>query len=130
MSRKDELRAISFDDLVLFHSDIGTHHDRRYGLRDVFGYYDLSEMQFTRLAKKIKAAYEGKDVPGHRGWPAQREALRWFIEKGIDGIYQIDGNIRVLRRSGHTYYLDDGNHRSFALYVLGADGIRAFVDRW
>lgn len=133
MSKKkadpDKLVTIPFDDLVLYHSNIGLHRGRKYGMRDVFGFRSLSELPFKRLAKKVKAAYEGTDVPDHKGWPAQREALQWLVEKGIDAMYQFKDDIRVERQGGHTYYLLGGNHRALALYILGADSVRASVER-
>ncbi len=133
MSRKkkvapEKLITIPFDDLVLDHSEIGVHRGREYGFRDVFGFRTLRDLPFTRLAKKVKAAYEGKDVPKHKGWPAQREALRWLVDKGADALYQLKDDIRVSPGPGRTYYILGGNHRSLALYILGADSVRAVVE--
>jgi hypothetical protein len=127
--KPEQLIAIPFDDLVLYHSNIGLHRGRKYGMRDVFNFRSLSELPFTRLAKKVKAAYEGREVPDHKGWPAQREALRWLVDKGADTLYQMKDDIRVTPGPGRTYYLLGGNHRSLALYILGADSIRAAVAR-
>lgn len=133
MSKKkvspDKLVTVPFDDLVLYHSNIGLHRGRKYGMRDVFDFRSLHGLPFRRLAKKVKAAYEGTDIPDHKGWPAQREALQWLVEKGIDAMYQFKDDIRVVPGPGSSYYLDGGNHRSLALYILGADGIRAVVER-
>lgn len=126
--RKKDLITIPFDNLVLSHSEIGVHRGRKYGFRDVFGFRSLRDLPFTRLAKKVKAAYEGSDVPGHKGWPDQREALRWLVEKGVDAMYQMKDNIRVERGYDGTYYILGGNHRSLALYILGADSVRAVVE--
>jgi len=123
-----DLITIPFDDLVLSHSEIGVHRGRKYGFRDVFGFRSLRDLPFTKLAKKVKAAYEGSDVPDHKGWPDQREALRWLVEKGQDAMYQMKDDIRVEPGPGHTYYILGGNHRSLALYILGADSVRAIVD--
>jgi hypothetical protein len=132
MSKKkgssDKLVTVPFDDLVMCHSNIGLHRGRKYGMRDVFGFRTLQGLPFRRLAKKVKAAYEGTDVPDHKGWPAQREALQWLVDKGIDAMYQFKDHIRLTPGPGGTYYLDGGNHRSLALYILGADGIRAVVE--
>lgn len=133
MSRKkkvapDRLTTIPFDDLVLNHSEIGVHRGRDYGFRDVFDFSTLKGVPFTKLAKKVKAAYEGDDVPRHKGWPAQREALKWLVDKGADAMYQFKDDIRVSPGSGRRYYILGGNHRSLALYILGADSVRAFVD--
>lgn len=130
MSRK--LITIPFDDLVLDHSEIGVHRGRRYGFRDVFGFSSLRGLPFTKLAKKVKAAYEGRKVPDHKGWPDQREALRWLVDKGRDALYEFKDDISVIPGPGHTYYLAGGNHRSLALYILGADSVRARVvkDGW
>lgn len=127
-ARPDQLISIPFDNLVMYHSNIGLHRGRKYGMRDVFDFHTLSELPFTRLAKKVKAAYEGREVPDHSGWPAQREALKWLVDKGADAMYQLKDDIRVARGPGHTYYLLGGNHRSLALYILGADGVRAAVE--
>lgn len=124
----DELVTIRFDDLVLYHSNIGLHRGRKYGMRDVFGFRTLSDLPFTRLAKKVKAAYEGTDVPDHKGWPAQREALKWLVDKGVDTMYQLKDDIRVERGPDRTYYLLGGNHRALALYILGADSVRAAIE--
>jgi hypothetical protein len=122
-----KLVSIPFDDLVLDHSEIGVHRGRKYGFRDVFGFHTLRGLPFTRLAKKVKAAYEGTKVPSHRGWPAQREALAWLVEKGPTELYQLKDDIRVARGPGRTYYILGGNHRSLALYILGAQDVRAAV---
>jgi hypothetical protein len=133
MSKKkvdpEKLVTVPFDDLVMFHSNIGLHRGRKYGMRDVFDYRTLSGLPFKKLAKKVKAAYEGRDVPDHKGWPAQREALQWLVDKGRDAMYQFKDDIRVSPGPHQTYYLLGGNHRSLALYILGADGIRAAVAR-
>lgn len=136
MSRKhkkkadpDDLVTISFDDLVLYHGEIGVHRNRKYGFRDVFGFRTLRDVPFTKLAKKVKAAYDGVDVPKHKGWPAQREALRWLVDQGRDAMYTFEDDIRVRSGPDDTYYVLNGNHRSLALYIQGADSIRAVVDK-
>lgn len=122
----DRLVTIPFDELRLSHSEIGVHRGRKFGFRDVFGFRTLRDLPFTKLAKKVKAAWEG-DPPDHKGWPAQREALKWLVDKGRDAMYQLKDDIRVTRGPGSTYYIVGGNHRSLALYILGADSIRAAV---
>ena len=117
------------DSLLMYHSNIGLHRGRKYGMRDVFGYRSLRDMPFDRFARKVKKAYEGSDVPKHKGWPAQREALRWLVEKGPEAMYQFKDDIRVSRGPGHSYYIIGGNHRALALYILGAESIRAAVER-
>lgn len=135
MSKKvapDKLVTVPFNDLVMYHSNIGLHRGRKYGMRDVFGFHTLRELPFKRLAKKVRAAYEGKDIPDHEGWPAQREALQWLVDKGVDAMYSFKDDIRVMPDHAHyrrTYYLLGGNHRALALYILGADSIRAAIDR-
>jgi hypothetical protein len=133
MSKKkvepEKLVTVPFADLVVYHSDIGLHRGRKYGMRDVFDYRSLTGLPFKKLAKKVKAAYEGSDVPDHRGWPAQREALQWLVDKGAEAMYQFKDDIRVLPGPGRTYYLMGGNHRALALYILGANSIRAAVER-
>src|SRR5262249_46583005 len=101
---------------------------RKYGFRDVFGFRSLSGLPFLKLAKKVKAAYLGTDIPDHKGWPAQKEALKWLVDQGIDGIYQLKSDIRVEPGPDRTYYIQGGNHRSLALYILGAPNVRAYVD--
>ena len=123
----DDLITIPMDDLVLAHSEIGVHRGRKYGFRDVFGFRTLHDLPFTRLAKKVKAAYVGEDVPRHKGWPAQREALQWLVDKGADAMYQFKDDIHVIAGHGRRYYISGGNHRSLALYILGASSIRAAV---
>ena len=44
-------------------------------------------------------------------------------------MYQLKDDIRVARGPGRTYYLLGGNHRALALYILGADSVRAAVDK-
>lgn len=133
MSKKkvsaDKLVTIPFDDLVLYHSNIGLHRGRKYGMRDVFGFRSLSNLEFRKLAKKVKEAYEGTDVPKHKGWPAQREALKWLVDKGSEAMYAFKDHIRVTPGPRKSYYLLGGNHRALALYILGAEGVKAVVTR-
>ena len=81
---------VPFSHLVLRHREIGVHRVRRWGFRDVFGFTTLRGVPFVALASKVKDAYEGRNIPSHDGWHAQREALRWLVEKGHDGIYALD----------------------------------------
>ena len=121
---------VPFSHLVLNHRDIGLHRGRRWGFRDVFGFRTLRDLPFLTLASKVKRAYEGSDVPSHEGWPAQREALRWLVDKGRDGIYALDEKgIKVEYTPIERYYISDGNHRALALYVLGNSEIRARIKR-
>ena len=121
---------VPFSHLVLNHREIGVHRDRKWGFRDVFGFQTLRDMPFVRLASKVKSAYEGRDVPSHRGWPDQREALKWLVDKGVAGIYALDEKgIKVLHTPFQRYYIADGNHRALALYILGESEIRARIKR-
>ena len=179
-----ETITVPFTHLVLRHREIGVHRGRRWGFRDVFGFATLRDVPFVTLAIKVKDAYEGRDVPAHTGWPDQREALRWLVEKGHDGIYALDEHgIKLMdrrpcvpsaRKRGRSaedatlelpsvgdgemtpcdnvvpgvvvaaagvpiadepatadtvapdrYYISDGHHRALALYVLGAQEVRA-----
>jgi hypothetical protein len=121
---------VPFTHLVLNHREIGIHRDRRWGFRDVFGFRTLHDLPFVKLASEVKRAYEGRDVPSHEGWPAQREALKWLVDKGVAGIYALDEKgIRVLFVPFQRYYIADGNHRALALYVLGESEIRARLKR-
>lgn len=116
--------------LVLNHSEIGLHRDRRWGFRDIFGFRTLHNLPFLKLAHRVKRAYEGHDVPSHEGWPAQQEALRWLVDRGRDGIYALDENgIRVQHTPYQRYYICDGNHRALALHILGEGEIRARIKR-
>lgn len=124
-AKPEDLLTIPMEDLVLSHSEIGVHRGRQYGFRDVFGFRTLRDQPFTKLAKKVKAAYLGEDVPKHKGWPAQREALKWLVDKGADAMYQFKDDIRVMRDHDDTYYIVGGNHRALALYILGADSVHA-----
>lgn len=133
MSRKrfdpEDLITIPWSDLYIHLSNFGTHRGRKYGFRDVFGHSSLSGMRFEKLAREVKDAYEGRDVPDHKGWKKQKEALQWLVDKGKDAMYEFKKPIVVFRGSHkHTYYIDNGHHRSLALYILGADGIRAIED--
>ncbi len=123
-----KLILIPFDELILDHSEIGIHRGRSYGFREVFGFRTLYNLPFVKLAKKVKKAYEGKKVPDHKGWAAQRKALQWFVDKGLDALYQFKDDVRV--RPGHdkSYYILGGNHRALALYILGSNGVRAVIE--
>lgn len=121
---------VPFSHLVLNHSEIGLHRDRKWGFRDVFGFRTLHNLPFLKLAQKVKSAYENRDVPSHEGWPAQREALRWLVERGVNGIYDLDEKGIKVRYTPHQrYYIADGNHRALALYILGDDKVRARTTR-
>jgi hypothetical protein len=92
----------------------------------VFGFPTLQKLPFLHLATKVKRAYEGKDVPSHEGWPAQRAALHWLVERGDAGIYALDEHGLELRGTPfRSYYITDGNHRALALYILGERLVRA-----
>jgi hypothetical protein len=125
----EDLVAIPFRDLYIHLTDFGTHRGRKYGVGEVFGYWSLDGLRFDKLAKKVKAAYEGKDVPDHKGWKKQREALRWLVDQGEGAMYEFKKDIWVFPRSDRgTYYINDGHHRALALYILGADGVRAAME--
>lgn len=122
-----DLVTIPFDKLILSHGEIGIHRGRKHGFRDVFGFRTLQNVPFIRLAKKVKAAYEGADVPRHKGWPAQRETMKWFVDQGADALYQLKDDVSVYKEPDGIYALAEGNHRALALYILGAGDIRARV---
>jgi hypothetical protein len=128
MGKNDPI-TIPVKDLVIFHAEIGVHRGRKYGFRDVFEYGTLFNLPFIKLAKRVKAAYTGEAVPSHKGWPAQREALRWLVEKGAASMYDFGDHIQVMVRPSGGYYISEGNHRSLALYILGAESVRAVVIR-
>jgi hypothetical protein len=112
--------------LVLNHHEIGCHRGRRWGFREVFRFPTLQNLPFVHLASRVKRAYEGKAAPSHTGWPAQREALRWLVDQGRDGIYALDDEgIKVIRTPFRSYAITDGNHRALALYILGEVTVRA-----
>jgi hypothetical protein len=112
--------------LVFLHHEIGCHRDRQWGFREVFGFPTLTKLPFMHLANRVKRAYEGKAVPSHQGWPAQRDALHWLVERGCDGIYALDQKgINVRATPFRSYYITDGNHRALALYILGESLVRA-----
>ena len=117
--------------LLLFHGEIGLHRGRKAGFREVFRLHTLRGLPFTSLANKVKDAYQGKHVPSHEGWPDQRESLRWFVEKGVDGIYALSDKppARVEPSPYQRYYITDGHHRALALYILGESEIRARIER-
>ena len=123
-----ETIMVPFKALVFYHREIGIHRGRRAGFRDVFSFQTLHDLPFTKLARKVKDAYEGKHVPAHDGWPAQRAALQWLVEKGRDGIYALDDKgIKVRHSPFQSYYIADGHHRALALFILGDSEIRARV---
>lgn len=123
--------TVPFERLVLNHREIGCHRGRRYGFRVVFGFPTLQNLPFLHLANRVKRAYEGKDVPRHEGWPAQREAIQWLVDQGRDAIYALDDAalIKVKPTPFRTYAITDGNHRALALFVLGERKIRAEI-KW
>jgi hypothetical protein len=117
---------VPFGRLTLHYREIGSHRGRRWGFREVFGFPTLMDLPFLHLASRVRQAYEGRDVPSHEGWPAQREALAWLIEKGRDGIYALDDKgIKIKPTSFRSYYITDGHHRALALFVLGDSEVRA-----
>lgn len=117
--------------LVLYHREIGLHRGRRAGFRDVFNFHTLHDLPFVHLASKVKDAYEGRRVPTHHGWPAQRDALQWLVDKGLDGIHTIneDKPIKVYPCPYQHYYISDGHHRLLALHILGVHEVRAKIQR-
>ena len=124
-----EVITVPFSRLTLLYREIGLHRSRRWGFGTVFGFRTLRDRPFVSLASKVKQAYEGRDVPAHEGWPAQREALKWLVDRGRDGIYALEDKIKIKRTSFQSYYLTEGNHRALALYVLGDVEIRARLKR-
>jgi len=121
---------VPFSALILYHREIGIHRDRKAGFGEVFRFRTLHDLPFIRLASKVKDAYEGRHLPSHDEWPAQREALRWLVEKGRDAIYALDDKpvkVRHCPCTSQHYYIADGNHRALALYVLGEHGVRAKI---
>ena len=117
---------VPFSHLVLNLREIGCHRGRKWGFREVFGFPTLQNLPFIHLASRVKRAYEGKDTPSHEGWPAQREAIQWLVDRGRDGIYAIDDNgIEIKATPFRSYYITDGNHRALALYILGERLVRA-----
>ena len=128
VSALSKVITVPFTHLVLNHREIGCHRGRRWGFREVFSFNTLKNLPFLHLASRVKRAYEGKDVPSHAGWPAQREALQWLVEKGRDGIYAIDDKgIKIKPAPFRAYYIDDGHHRALALFVLGDGEVRARI---
>jgi ParB-like nuclease domain len=122
--------SVPFEHLVLYHGEIGVHRGRKVGFRTVFGFRSLYDVPFVKLAKKVKDAYVGKRVPTHSGWPAQHEALRWFVEQGREAIYALKTKpIKVRKRNDDRYYILGGHHRSLALYILGDNEVRASRER-
>lgn len=143
--------TVQFSRLLLHYREIGVHRGRTWGFRDVFGFQTLRDLPFVELAGKVKDAYEGRVEVPHEGWPAQREALSWLVDKGREGIYALDprgievrgASVRFAlngdgaeyietRRIPEHYYVFDGHHRALALFVLGEETILARVnpDPW
>jgi hypothetical protein len=119
---------VPFSRLTLKHHEIGCHRGRRWGFRAVFGLPTLQKLPFVHLASRVKSAYEGKEVPSHEGWNAQRDALQWLVDRGDAGIYALDEKgLRVTSSPFRTYFISDGNHRALALYILGVPKVRAHV---
>lgn len=121
--------SIPFEHLYILHREIGVHRGREAGFREIFGLRarHLLPLAFEQLAKRVREAYTGRRVPSHAGWPAQHEALRWLVDRGVDGIYQLEGKPIRVRPLDSRYCLVDGNHRALALYVLGERRLRAEV---
>lgn len=116
--------------LVLNYREIGLHRARQWGFATIFGFPNLYGVPFLKLARRVKHAYEGWNVPSHEGWPSQREALQWLIEKGVQGIYNLDPDgIQVKYTPQNRYFIADGNHRALALYILGENAFRAQIKR-
>jgi len=121
--------TVPFSHLTLRHHEIGCHRGRRWGFRAVFGLPTLQKLPFTHLANRVKDAYEGRAVPSHEGWGAQREALQWLVDRGASGIYALDeAGLEVTRTPFRTYFISDGNHRALALYILGESKARAHLE--
>lgn len=119
-----------FSHLVLNYREIGLHRSRKWGLGEVFGFRSLYGLPFLKLAGRVKHAYVGRDVPSHEGWPIQREALGWLVDRGSDGIYALDPRgIQVKYTPLNRYYILDGNHRALALYILGDSSLRTHIMR-
>lgn len=120
--------SVPLTQLVLGHHEIGCHRDRQWGFRTVFGFRTLQNLPFMHLATKVKRAYEGEHVPTHEGWPAQREALSWLVDKGRDGIYALDEKgLKIIPTPFRAYSIFDGHHRALALYILGDEKVRARI---
>lgn len=120
--------TVLFSRLTLHYNEIGIHRGRKWGFREVFGFRTLHDLPFLRLARKVKQAYEGHEVPAHKGWPAQQEALAWLIERGHEGIYSLNDNgISISPTPFRSYYILDGHHRALALYILGEREVRAWI---
>lgn len=126
-ARMAKALKVSFARLVFSYREIGNHRDRRWGFREVFGFPTLQNLPFVHLGNRVKRAYEGKEVPRHEGWPAQREAIQWLIDRGRDGIYALEGAIKIKATPFASYAITDGNHRALALYVLGESEVRALL---
>lgn len=123
---------VSFARLVFSYREIGNHRGRQWGFREVFGFPTLQNLPFVHLGNRVKRAYEGKEVPRHEGWPAQRAALAWLVDRGRDGIYALArdvgiGDIKIKATPFRSYAITDGNHRALALYVLGESEVRALL---
>lgn len=121
---------VPFSHLVLNYREIGLHRSRHWGLGQVFGFRSLYGLPFLTLGGKVRRAYMGDAVPSHEGWTSQREALRWLVDRGSDGVYALDpGGIQVKYTPNARYYIVDGNHRALALYILGERTIRTRIKR-
>ncbi len=118
---------VPFSSLVLYHQQIGIHRGRTVGLRDLFGYRTLRGVPFLDLARRVRDAYEGRSVPKRDGWLEQREALRWFVERGRDGICALRHRPCVREIHARRYEFLDGHHRALALHILGENSIQAHV---
>lgn len=116
-----------FASLLLYHGEIGIHRGRKHGFRDVFGYRTLRDLPFLNLANKVRDAYQEQKVPSHSGWPAQKEALKWLVDLGKEGIYNLKDEVKIRPNRGDRFYLLSGNHRCLALYILGDNEVRAKV---
>jgi len=119
---------VPFSQLMLYYSEIGVHRGRKHGFGAVFGYRTLRGVMFTSLARRVRDAFEGKKVPSHKGWPAQRDQMKWFVEQGRDALIAM-GEAKVWPAFNDRFYISDGHHRALALFILGDSELRVKVKR-
>ena len=127
--------TVPLADLRMLHPDIGDKWlDRKLigGLSSVFALGDLFGRPFTDLAQPVQRAFLDQPPPPSVVWDRERrrlESLYLLNPEGIRSLNRTVGLPRVAADRG-VYYLEDGNHRCLALYLLGEATLEADLGTW